>query len=256
MKSTNLLFRIMLVAILLPLVSCTTNKPKPLTVLSYNIHHGAGMDTILDLERIAGVINSVSPDMVALQEIDVLTERNGNVHQMQVLAKLTNMNFAFGKSIDLQGGQYGNGVLTKFPIINQKTYPLPGNEPRCALAVTMEIETEKEIVLISTHLATEEKGRLASLEPIRAILKDFAELPIIFAGDFNALPASEVLASINESLNDATVGLKTYPVDEPSRQIDYIMYGPKDNWSVDSSMVLDEKVASDHRPILSVLILK
>ncbi len=241
------------IIILLIITSCTSIETKPITVLNYNIHHGAGMDNVLDLERIAKVINSVSPDVVTLQEVDINTERNGKVHQMEVLAKLTNMNFAFGKSIDLQGGKYGNGILTKFPIKNTKTFPLPGEEPRSALVVTIELEDEKEIVLISTHLATEKKGQSDSIEPVQKMLKDYNELPIIFAGDFNAIPESKVLSELSNNLINTTVGKKTYPVDTPIEQIDYIFCSSKNQWSVESSRVLDEKTASDHRPLLSIL---
>lgn len=43
--------------------------------LVHNIHHGEGVDRKLDLPRIAGVIKSVKPDLVALQEGDQGTER-------------------------------------------------------------------------------------------------------------------------------------------------------------------------------------
>ena len=110
-KSMSFIFRLWCLAILMLLAGCTSKNNKPITVLSYNIHHGAGMDTILNLERIARVIKSESPDIVALQEVDINTERTGKVNQIEVLGKLTNMNFAFGKSIDLLGGQYGNAIL-------------------------------------------------------------------------------------------------------------------------------------------------
>ena len=247
------IFRVCYLVILILLAGCTSKPTKPITVLSYNIHHGAGMDTILDLERIARVINSVSPDIVALQEVDINTERNGNINQMEVLGKLTNMNFVFGKSMDFNDGQYGNGILTKFPVKSHKVHPLPGEEPRSALAAIIKIEEETEIVLISTHLSTQEKNRLESLQPIEDILKDYKQLPLIFAGDLNAVPESQVLSGLSKNLNNATIDQKTTPVDMPMRQIDYIMFTPKDRWSVVSSRVLDEKIASDHRPIMSIL---
>ena len=52
-----------------------------LRVLSYNIHHGEGVDRKLDLPRIASVIKSVKPDLVALQEVDQGTERTNKIDQ-------------------------------------------------------------------------------------------------------------------------------------------------------------------------------
>ena len=40
-----------------------------LTVVSYNIHRGVGLDRRHDLDRIADVIAEVSPDVVGLQEV-------------------------------------------------------------------------------------------------------------------------------------------------------------------------------------------
>src|SRR6202165_2432600 len=49
--------------------------PTTLRVLTYNIHHGEGTDGRFDVPRLAEVIKSVRPDLVALQEVDEGTER-------------------------------------------------------------------------------------------------------------------------------------------------------------------------------------
>lgn len=246
-------FRNFYIVLPILIVSCVSKNHRPLTVLSYNIHHAEGKDTILDLERIARVINSVSPDMVALQEVDMNTERTGKVNQIEVLAKLTHMNFVFGKSIDLLGGQYGNAILSKLPIKSHETLALPGNEPRSALAAILDLGDKTEIVLISTHLSTSREKRLESIEPIEKIVKNYKDLPLVLAGDLNAVPESNLLFELGKKMKNATVDLKTSPADNPKRQIDYILYATKDQWSVESSRVLDEKIASDHRPVISVL---
>ena len=247
--------RMFFLIIILPiLTSCALNKnnrSQYVSVLNYNIHHALGMDGDLDIQRIANIINTANPDIVALQEIDINTKRNGNVHQLEELAKLTNMNFVFGKSMDWDGGEYGNGVLTKLNIKKHKTYPLPG-EPRSALVVTVSAN-QKEFVFISTHLDNNEKFRIQSIPFIEDILKIHKDKALIFAGDFNATSGSKLMNFLNEKLENATVNLNTIPVDIPNLQIDYIMYAPKNNWEVISSKVIDEKVASDHRPIKAIL---
>ena len=47
--------------------------------------------------------------------------------------------------------------------------------------------------------------------------------------------------------------LPTSPVVNPRRQIDYVLYRPGNRWRVVEVRVLDEAVASDHRPVLAVL---
>ena len=43
---------------------------RSLGVLTFNIHHGAGTDDVLSLERIASVIKNSDADLVGLQEVD------------------------------------------------------------------------------------------------------------------------------------------------------------------------------------------
>ena len=103
-------------------------QPVRLRVLSYNIHHAQGVDGKLDLQRIANVILSVKPDFVALQEVDQNTSRTGGVDQAAELAKLTEMKSVFGANIDLQGGHYGNAVLTRLPIGSHQNVLLPNGK--------------------------------------------------------------------------------------------------------------------------------
>src|SRR5215510_13900586 len=80
--------------------------PSEIRVLTYNIHHGEGTDGKVDLPRIANVIKSVSPDIIALQEVDQGTARAGGIDQPAELARLTGMEVVFGRNIDYQGGGF------------------------------------------------------------------------------------------------------------------------------------------------------
>ena len=115
-------------------------RAQSVTVLSYNIHHAEGMDAKIDLQRIAAVIQSVSPDVVALQEVDRETKRSGGVDQAKTLERLTGLKMVFGRAIDFEGGQYGNAVLSRLPIKRATSHTLPhseGREPRVVLAVEL-----------------------------------------------------------------------------------------------------------------------
>ncbi|MFI4874737.1 MAG: endonuclease/exonuclease/phosphatase family protein, partial [Blastopirellula sp. JB062] len=98
---------------------------EPLRILSYNIHHAEGLDDKLDLPRIAEVIKSVSPDFVFLQEVDRRVLRSGQVDQATELGKLTGLHSAFGGNIRLGAGDYGNAILSRFPLRELKNHPLP-----------------------------------------------------------------------------------------------------------------------------------
>ena len=81
---------------------------------------------------------------------------------------------------------------------------------------------------------------------------------MILAGDLNALPESEPMGILLKEWSDAAVGNPepTIPSDEPVRRIDYVLYRPAGIWGVVEFRVLDEEIASDHRPLLAVLELR
>jgi endonuclease/exonuclease/phosphatase family metal-dependent hydrolase len=230
-----------------------------LRVLTYNIHHGAGVDGKLDLERIAAVIRSASPDVVALQEVDQGTMRTNGVKQAEELSRLTDMQAVFGKNIDYEGGDYGNAVLTKLPMQSHENVALPtfddDGEQRGLLIVELGTPSGEPIVFVSTHLdhRPPDDERMMSAHIINNRLSR-EERPIILAGDLNATGDSRVLARLSEKWQNASdEETATVPVGKPRRQIDYVLFRPANRWRVVEVSVLDERVASDHRPLLAVL---
>ncbi len=233
----------------------STNQAGPrVVVLSYNIRHGNGMDGKIDLARIAAIIKSVSPDIVSLQEVDKTTKRALGVDQAKELGRLTGMESVYCASLPLQGGEYGNAMLTKLPILKTTRLPLPG-EPRSALCVTLESNAKTPLTFIATHLDLSEKQRLASVPLIENLFASDSNSPAILAGDLNAQPGSTTILAFSKTWENATSreGLFTFPSTTPNEQIDFIFYRPATCWRVVETKVLEEAVASDHRPILAIL---
>lgn len=226
-------------------------------VLSYNIRHGEGMDRNVDLMRIAKVIESVSPDVVSLQEVDRNMERTGFVDQPAELANITGLDVAFGPAIIRGKSQYGNAILSRHPFSNVRNCPLPGtHEPRAALAVDLDIPSHAAermgITFIATHLALNEESRLRSVNFIEAIPTD-PKIPALLAGDLNARPESETIDGFRKSWKNATAN-RTYITLIPKPvQIDYILFRPEDRWNVIDTWVVDEQIASDHFPLVADL---
>ncbi len=226
--------------------------PRRLTVMSYNIHHARGMDERVDLERIAKVIQSVSPDIVALQEVDRHTRRTGGVDQAAELGRLTGMEVVFGRAIDFQGGQYGNAVLSKPPVLAKCNHPLPfspGREARAVLAVDVD-----GFRFLATHLDNaSEEDRVAAARVIPSMTEP--ALPTVLAGDLNAVRGSRPMQLLSEHflIAGGDVESPTIPVNNPRRQIDYVLFRPAERWRVIEVRVLNEPVASDHLPIVAVL---
>lgn len=236
-------------------------------ILSYNIHIGIGLDKLLQLERIAALIREQQPDLVALQEVDRNAERSQRMDQPAELARLTGMQVVFGRTLfhgsSAEAGEYGNAILSRFPISTSQNHELPaapGVEPRCALEVRLEWPNAGgeplPIRFIATHFDhTSEANRIAAAETLNALAEADPELPTFLAGDLNGTPDTEPMRILRQRWKLAgwpDLHL-SFPADAPTRQIDYILYRPAESWSPVDVHIVDEAVASDHRPILASL---
>jgi endonuclease/exonuclease/phosphatase family metal-dependent hydrolase/dienelactone hydrolase len=227
-------------------------------VLSYNIHHGAGVDRKIDLQRIADVIDSVDPDLVALQEVDQNVARSQRVDQPAELARLTGMKAVFYGNIPLQDGMYGNAILSKFPLRSSSHLLLPNHnegEQRGMIVADVDAAGISDLRFIATHFdhRRDESERVASAERVNAIALQHPKIPMILAGDLNATRSSKSLQILKKQWRIAGPELATVPVNKPERQIDFILCRPAESWEVVDTQVLDEAVASDHRAILTIL---
>jgi endonuclease/exonuclease/phosphatase family metal-dependent hydrolase len=221
--------------------------------MSFNIRHGEGMDGRLDLARTASVIRSSQADLVAVQEVDRGTRRAGGADQLAELEVLTGLRGAFVRSIDYQGGAYGNAILSRFPIVAERNCPLPGKEPRSLLACDVELPSGRLLRFACTHLDLDEGQRLASVPLLDSFLERLPTMPTLLCGDLNSCPDSPVLAAFRRSGWQLAAGCgvsATYPADVPDICIDYVLHKHVPAGQAVSCVpnVL-EPMASDHCPI-------
>lgn len=232
-------------------------------VLSYNIHHGENMEGKLDIHGIATVILATNPDLVALQEVDSATSRVNKADQLKELAAATGMYIYFGKAMNYDGGGFGNGILSRYPIEKTQSIALPakgeGSEPRTAAMVTVKLPGDSLLRFVSTHLdhLEDPADRIAQVNIIIKHALAQSALPLIVAGDMNALPASEEIGIFKEHFTDATEKLgPTWPSDKPEQKLDYVLLYDKTKWHVMDAQVVEETVASDHRPVIAEVMMK
>jgi endonuclease/exonuclease/phosphatase family metal-dependent hydrolase len=229
-----------------------------LRVMTYNIHHCAGVDGKLDINRIATIIKDANADLVALQEVDNAVKRSGRLDQAAELGRATGFNPVFGKAVDWDGGDYGQAILSKFPtpIESHKVYKLPvtgGREPRIALAVRVTPSKPiTPITFITVHLEHQHEGdRLAQARRLKEVLDQIPTKNVIVAGDFNAMPESDALKVFSDAgWKNASGDDKTFPASLPVRKIDWVWLPKESPWKVVNNDVIAERVASDHRPVV------
>jgi endonuclease/exonuclease/phosphatase family metal-dependent hydrolase len=240
-----------------------------LKVMTYNIHHAnppsRAKDSLIDVAAIARAINSVKPDLVALQEVDVHTGRSGvSLNEAAELGRLTGMHYYFGRAMVYRGGEYGDAVLSRFPIADSMRYELPmpagiPGETRVLCVIRVMFDNKQPLLFASTHLDQhrDEAARLLQAQTIVGILQRFTE-PVILGGDLNAYPESRTLRTMDSVLTrSCTTGCPlTIPVDPPKRTIDYILYSPAARFESLSVRTVAETYASDHLPVIAEMRIK
>lgn len=232
-----------------------SNPPLELRMTSYNIHHGAGADGKLDMRRIADAVTREKPDFVGLNEVDRCTRRSGGVDEAAELGRLAGLHATFAEAIPLQGGGYGNAVLSREKPISVERVPLPGREPRVLLLCefagfwfgTAHLDLRANIT-----------NQLKSVEIILGVVAEKSRTkPVFLTGDWNNEPDSETLKRMREFmtiLSDESArtytGFRVKPTDDEIC-IDYIAVDSTHagKVSVKASRVKQDDFTSDHNPV-------
>lgn len=210
--------------------------PVEIRIMTYNVHSCCGRDRKASPAAIADIIAAIGADIAALQEVDVGLSRTGFIDQAQAIAGQLEMSCCFSPSWWLEEGQYGNAILSKYPLSLRKAEGLPtlertaDIEPRGAIWAETEIGKGKAQVF-NTHLGLRKKER--GLQINRLVGPEWlghsdCRQPIIFCGDLNALPNSSVVKRLRERFMDTQLfdkknrPKKTYPSLYPLMRLDYI----------------------------------
>jgi len=226
---------------------------REITVLTFNIFHGATTQGDYDLDRIAQVIRDAEPDLVALQEVDYRTHRAKNMDLAMELGYRTGLIPLFGRAMKFDGGEYGNAVLSRWSLIQTRIIPLPfrtGHEPRVAVEVMTVMPAGDTLVFVSTHLdyLSQDSVRMMQVNHLVREMESYP-YPMVLAGDFNDIPGSRTIQTLQKIWSPAYAPDQpafTFPSNCPDRKIDYIMTCPNDGWEVINRQVIQDSVASDH----------
>ncbi|WP_299092807.1 endonuclease/exonuclease/phosphatase family protein [uncultured Metabacillus sp.] len=148
-------------------------------VMSFNIHHAEGIDGVLDLERIAKIIEDADAEIIGLQEVDNhWSERSNFQDQAKWLAERLGMYYTYAANLDrdpLNEGdprrQYGTAILSKYPIISSENHLLTkiGNTEQRGLLDAMINVKGNHLHFFNTHLALTSAEREIQVNEIHAI---------------------------------------------------------------------------------------
>jgi len=233
-------------------------------IMTYNVHGCRGRDRQWSPQRIADVIASAEPDIVALQELDVGRARSGGVDQAELIGAALGMRAQFHPAMQVMEERYGDAILTACPSRLVKAGALPGVprlrglEPRGALWASVTVNGQ-EIQVINTHLGLLSRERHQQIDCL--LSKEWlghpdCRDPVMLVGDFNMQPRSRSYRKLAGRLRDAHRSRNkhyqaTFPARFPALRIDYAFVGAGIHVThVDTVRTPLARIASDHLPLV------
>jgi len=250
-----------------------TSEPtgQQLRVATYNVHGCVGVDGQRSESRIAEVIASMSADVVGLQELDLGRARSAHVDQAATIARQLGWKYHFHPAMRSGDEQYGNAIVSRFPIALKCATGMPGAPPwycrEQRSAIWIQAETDLGPVhIINSHfgLGYTERSLQAKLLIGSAWLGSVpADEPAILLGDFNSVRTSRAYRLISTHLRDVRTlvrlpgAFRTFPTRLPTLAVDHIFVNSAlcpTHLKVHRTPLA--RLASDHFPLFCELILK
>ncbi|UNX53898.1 endonuclease/exonuclease/phosphatase family protein [Georgenia sp. TF02-10] len=221
-------------------------------IVTFNILHGRSVDDgEVDLDRFADAVRTLDPDVLALQEVDrdqprshgadlttVAAEVMGAVeHRFVATMQGTPDRWTAATGEEQPGAAvYGTALLSRYPADAWRVLSLPGpqqrvpvtfpgrqrpvlvqDEPRTALAMTVRTPAGP-CTVVGTHLTFVPGWNTAQLRHLVRAVRDMTR-PLLLMGDLNLAGGAPARTSGFRPLATAM----TFPVDEPTEQLDHIL---------------------------------
>lgn len=247
----------------------TPNFQSSLTVMTFNIRHGCGIESLGEAntvffrgcvkkyDEIIAAIKSADPDVVGLQEV-----RRG---QAKIIATALDMNYTFSThNSSGYGSEWGNVVLSKFKILESKNTPIGGSKGRSrSMLIATALVNDKPIVFTSIHIDHRQYNDKAVKRILRIV--DNLSMPIVLIGDFNMNPSDPRISLIKENgrfIDSAWEAVQQGQLlgtwrGAHSTRIDYVFVQSENFDILESSLVPEEHhQASDHLAYYTLIELK
>jgi endonuclease/exonuclease/phosphatase family metal-dependent hydrolase len=223
-----------------------------LRLASYNVHRGIGRDRKFMPERILGVIEEISPDVVALQEVEA---HDSGGDMLAWLAQKTGYHAIAGTTLKRHDGHFGNGMLSRCPIRSQSICDLSWRrrEPRGAIAADVDCGG-RTLRVVATHLGLRPAERREQVERILRLFTWKEDDRAVLMGDLNEwFLWGRPLRHLHRYF-DETPALATFPSSHPILALDRVWAHPG---SILEKLEVHKtplaRIASDHLPLVATL---
>ncbi|HET7698789.1 MAG TPA: endonuclease/exonuclease/phosphatase family protein [Vicinamibacterales bacterium] len=237
----------------------TESTAQDVRIATYNIHRCRGMDRRVVPGRIVDVLRQIDADVIALQE--VIGAGPVGAGQAEEIGAALGMGWVMNCVRTLRQHQFGNVVLSRYPIVHHSSYDLSWKTCEARNCQRADLDINGSVLHVyNVHLGTAvlerryQAGRLAAFVHDRRVTG-----PKIILGDFNEWMkglATKTLSSLFESV-DISQHLRrrrTYPGLFPVVHLDHIYYdGRVEVVSVEMPRTRQALMASDHLPLVANL---
>lgn len=238
--------------------SVVTLAPRTtLRIVTYNIHRSRGMDRRTRPARVAEVLRHVDADVIALQEV-IGAGPHGGSHIEEIGAAL-GMGWVMAPTRQLRGHQFGNVVLSRFPITthNQHDLTYKSCEERSMQRVDIDVNGHT-LHVYNVHLGTAILERRHQAQRLATIVSDrHVTGPKIVLGDFNEWMRGLTTTMLSSRLKSVDLQQfmkrrRHYPGLFPILHLDHIYYdGPLEIVHIEVLRNRLSLVASDHLPLIA-----
>jgi endonuclease/exonuclease/phosphatase family metal-dependent hydrolase len=204
------------------------------------------------------LIKEFNYDVVCLQEVDRFTRRSPE-DQVKTLSAITNLpNYIFFKAVNLDGGEYGLGFLSKHKVLTSlyKSFTQRSDlEQRIIYAVRIEHKNRNKWIF-NTHFShidenTQFNASVQTIDFYRSIKREYPNDDYLLFGDLNVTPGSRTERNLMKVFTDFWVKCgngngNTFDSKNPHKRIDYIL---TDKNNLSCSMRVINSIVSDHRKV-------
>jgi Metal-dependent hydrolase len=254
-------------------------KQPEITIANFNIAGGLRKHKV-DLDLVANAIKVMNVDIITLEEVDQNTTRSDGLDQAKIIAEKTGMFYAFGKATDMKGGNYGNAILSKYPIEKTKVFPLPSGsfEQRALMLSKINVPGfDAPIYVFNSHFDwhEEDEVRMSQARFINSIVFDDLDLDeefpnlatgiMLLLGDFNSVKSDRVVKELEKYWNlvkQDNVDTRTWPAGNPGLDLDHIFTSRNQVWEIKELIIPNDgkywkeipwPLVSDHIPVIARL---
>ena len=226
-------------------------------IVTYNIHRARGMDRRTRPDRIARVLREIDADVVALQEV-IGAGPHGHGHIEEIGAAL-GMGWVMASARQVRGHQFGNAVLSRFPIAHHTQHDLSWKACWERNMQRVDIDVDGSMLHVyNVHLGTAILERRYQARRLETTVTDrHVTGPKILLGDFNEWMKGLTTSLLSRKLKSVDLGdylprRRTYPGLFPFLHLDHIYYsGGLEIVGIELHRTRLSLVASDHLPLVA-----